>query len=69
MRALQFAEKLIFGLFVVDNEFFRFRSSRGFPTCCRRKALLPNLVFFRKLFSPGLEQHPSPEIHTLDTFK
>ena len=31
MRALQFAEKLIFGLFVANNEFSRFGSSRGFP--------------------------------------
>jgi hypothetical protein len=30
-ESLQFAEKLIFGLFVSNNEFSRFGSSRGFP--------------------------------------
>src|SRR6202521_5889164 len=33
--ALQFAEKLIFGLSVASNEFSRFGPGCGFPTCCR----------------------------------
>src|ERR1700674_291788 len=36
IRALQFAEKLIFGLSVASNEFSRFGPGCGFPTCCRR---------------------------------